>query len=197
MSASCIVLVLLPLISAQSFHRGRCPTPAVQPNFNLQEYMGKWYEIEKLPAYFAKGKCIQANYSLKKDGTVQVLNSQVSKGKKTVVEGTAKILDSHEPGKLGVRFTSFTPYSPYWVLTTDYTNVSVVYSCMDVLRVFHMDFAWILSRSPSLPDETVNRTKELLMSEGINVSNMKPTKQDCHEGNENDGDHDRSDENEG
>ncbi|MEQ2296762.1 hypothetical protein AMECASPLE_027877, partial [Ameca splendens] len=40
MSSSFFILLLLPLISAQSFHYGSCPTPAVQPDFDLQEYMG-------------------------------------------------------------------------------------------------------------------------------------------------------------
>lgn len=41
------------------------------------QYLGEWYEIEKLPAYFAIGECIRANYSMREDGTVQVLTSQV------------------------------------------------------------------------------------------------------------------------
>lgn len=41
-----------------------------------QQYLGTWYEIEKLPASFERGKCIQANYAVRKDGTIQVLNSQ-------------------------------------------------------------------------------------------------------------------------
>lgn len=41
------------------------------------QYLGEWYEIEKLPAYFAIGECVQANYSMGEDGTVRVLTSQV------------------------------------------------------------------------------------------------------------------------
>ncbi|KAK5613388.1 hypothetical protein CRENBAI_022833 [Crenichthys baileyi] len=184
MSPSFFILLLLPLISAQSFHWGSCPTPSVQPDFDLQEYMGTWYEIEKIPSYFDYGKCLEVNYLLKKDGTVQVLNSHVIKGEKMVVEGTAKVLDPREPGKLGVSYAPFTPYSPYWVLTTDYTNVTTVYSCTDFLSLFHLDFVTILSRSPSLPNEIVLHAKELLMSEGIDVSEMEPTKQDCYEDHE-------------
>lgn len=40
------------------------------------KYLGKWYEIEKLPASFEKGKCIEANYMLRPDSTIQVLNVQ-------------------------------------------------------------------------------------------------------------------------
>ncbi|XP_038147063.1 apolipoprotein D-like [Cyprinodon tularosa] len=187
MSPSCFVLLLLPLISAQTVRWGRCPTPPVQPDFKLQEYMGKWYEIEKIPAYFSYGKCIEANYLLRNDGTVLVRNSQVVNGTKMEVEGTAKLMDPREPAKLGVSFSRFIPYRPYWVLTTDYTNFTVVYSCTEMFGVGHIHFAWILSRSPSLPDETVQRCKEMLMREGIHVAAMKPTKQDCAPEEDHDG----------
>uniref|UniRef100_A0A3B3HRV9 Apolipoprotein D n=1 Tax=Oryzias latipes TaxID=8090 RepID=A0A3B3HRV9_ORYLA len=197
-----LLLLLLPLISAQTFHWGPCPSPQVQPNFRVekvtrahthghtrraalvltrvsQQYLGRWYEIEKLPASFEKGTCIEANYSLRKDGTIQVLNSQFYKEKVRSVEGTAVIRDSREPAKLGVSFSYFTPYAPYWVLTTDYTSLSVVYSCTSFLHLFHIDYAWILSRSPKPSPSTVRYVKQLLVREGIDISRMKATVQNC------------------
>uniref|UniRef100_A0A4W6DEG2 Apolipoprotein D n=1 Tax=Lates calcarifer TaxID=8187 RepID=A0A4W6DEG2_LATCA len=151
--------------------------PLVSPNFNLQQlmtsvcqqYLGKWYEIEKLPAAFERGKCIEANYAIRKDGTIQVLNSQTSF---RTAEGTAVVQDLREPCQ-----TWITPYSPYLVLTTDYTTLSVVYSCTDILRLFHVEYAWILGRSRFLPPETVRYAKNLLISEGIDLFRMKATDQ--------------------
>uniref|UniRef100_UPI0037E90E9A apolipoprotein Db n=1 Tax=Semicossyphus pulcher TaxID=241346 RepID=UPI0037E90E9A len=177
MSAVYLLLLLIPLVSAQTYHWGPCPVPKVQPNFNLQQYLGRWYEIEKLPASFERGKCIEANYAVRKDGTIQVRNTQFYKQKTRVAEGTAVILDPREPAQLGVSFSYFTPYSPYWILTTDYTSVSVVYSCTDILRIFHIDFAWILGRSRFIPLGTVEYAKELLIKEGIDICRMRPTDQ--------------------
>ncbi|TDG97489.1 hypothetical protein EPR50_G00226590 [Perca flavescens] len=177
MSAVYLLLLLLPLVSAQTYHWGPCPTPKVQPNFNLQQYLGRWYEIAKLPASFERGKCIEANYNVRKDGTIQVLNSQFYKDKVRVAEGTAVIPDLREPAQLGVSFSYFTPYAPYWILSTDYTSTSVVYSCTNILYVFHIDYAWILGRSRFLPPETVSYAKELLMNEGIDLFRMKATDQ--------------------
>ncbi|XP_022049604.1 apolipoprotein Db [Acanthochromis polyacanthus] len=177
MSAVYLLLLLLPLISAQTYHWGPCPTPKVQPSFNLQQYLGRWYEIEKLPASFERGKCIEANYAVRRDGTIRVLNSQFYKNKTRVAEGTAVIHDMRDPAKFGVSFSYFTPYSPYWVLTTDYTSVAVVYSCTDIFRIFHIDYAWILGRSRFLPYETVSYAKELLINEGIDLFRMKATDQ--------------------
>ncbi|XP_027861391.1 apolipoprotein Db [Xiphophorus couchianus] len=179
MSAVYLALLLLPLVSAQTYHWGPCPSPAVQPGFNVQKYLGRWYEIARLPNSFEKGKCMEANYALRKDGTIRVLNSQLYKDKVSTAEGTAVVPDTREMAKLGVSFSYFTPYSPYWVLTTDYTSLAVVYSCTDILRLFRVEYAWILSRSRFLPPLTVRYAKELLVGEGIDISRMKATDQNC------------------
>ncbi|XP_059901160.1 apolipoprotein Db [Gadus macrocephalus] len=176
-SAAFLILLVLPLVSSQSYHWGACPDPKIQPNFNIEKYLGTWYEIEKLPASFERGKCIEANYNTRPDGTIQVLNSQFYKQKFRTVEGTAVIPDPREPARLKVSFSYFTPYAPYWVLTTDYSTVAVVYSCTDVLHLFHIDFAWILSRSRFVQPQTVQYAKQLLAGEGVDVYRMKPTDQ--------------------
>lgn len=70
-----------------------------------------------------------------------------------------------------------TPYSPYWVLASDYTSLAVVYSCTDIFRLFHVDYAWILARSRFLPAEAVNYAMELMMEEGIDLTRMKMSDQ--------------------
>lgn len=37
MSVFYLLLLLVPLVSSQTYHWGPCPTPKVQPNFNLQQ----------------------------------------------------------------------------------------------------------------------------------------------------------------
>lgn len=70
------------------------------------------------------------------------------------------------------------PYSPYWILSTDYVNTALVYSCTDILRLFHVDFAWILSRTRTLPESTVMNAKETFAKNNIDVSRMIDTKQE-------------------
>ncbi|CAL9698255.1 unnamed protein product [Knipowitschia caucasica] len=173
-----LLLSLLPLLSAQTYHWGPCPSPKVQPGFSLQKYLGRWYEIEKLPASFAKGKCIEANFDVRKDGSIQVINQQYYKDKVRKVEGTMIMPDPREASKLGVSFSYFTPYSPYWVLSTDYVTVSVVYSCTDVLRLFHVEYAWVLGRSRFLPAEAVRYAQGLLLEEGVDLYKMRATDQE-------------------
>ncbi|KAF7646424.1 hypothetical protein LDENG_00188080 [Lucifuga dentata] len=121
------VLFMLLLVAmaadGQSLHFGTCPRPPVQNDFNITKYMGTWYEIEKLPAVFEKGKCVQATYTLQADGTVKVHNAELlSDGQINSIEGVAKVKDLSQPAILGVSFFKGVPDAPYWVLSTDYQS---------------------------------------------------------------------------
>lgn len=69
------------------------------------------------------------------------------------------------------------PYSPYWILSTDYVNYALVYSCTDILRLFHVDFAWILGRTRTLPEATIEKARETFANNNIDVSRMIASKQ--------------------
>ncbi|XP_006884345.1 PREDICTED: apolipoprotein D [Elephantulus edwardii] len=162
----------------QSLQAGKCPDPPVQENFDLNKYLGRWYEIEKIPTTFESGRCIQANYTLKENGNIQVINQEIrDDGSLNQIEGEATVPDASEPAKLGVKFSWLMPISPYWVLDTDYENYSVVYSCVSFIQLFHFEYAWILARTPSLPPETVSNLKASLTSYDIAADKMTVTDQ--------------------
>ncbi|TRY81970.1 hypothetical protein DNTS_030979 [Danionella cerebrum] len=163
-------------VSAQSIGSGKCPQPPVEQNFDPVRYMGRWHEIMKVPASFQKGECSQATYTLS-DGIVLVLNEELlADGTISSIEGTAKIVDPSEPAKLEVSFFEDARPGPYWVLTTDHDNYTLVYSCTDA-EIFHVEFAWILSRSRTLPKETVSELLDILKSHGINSDALIETDQ--------------------
>ncbi|XP_049454582.1 apolipoprotein Da, duplicate 1 [Epinephelus fuscoguttatus] len=168
---------ILPLIRAQVPHWGPCPEPAVQPAFNLRQFMGRWFEIAKLPAQFEKGRCIETNFTLTTDNSIRVVSSEILQGELRKIVGTGVIEDLKNPAKLGISYSYVLPYSPYWILSTDYTNVALVYSCTDILRLFHVDFAWILGRTRTLPDATIQRAMQIFANNNIDVTRMIPSKQ--------------------
>ncbi|KAM3604416.1 uncharacterized protein V6R79_010871 [Siganus canaliculatus] len=172
-----VFAIIIPLIRAQVPHWGPCPEPAVQPTFNLKLFMGRWFEIAKLPAQFEKGRCIETNFTLTTDSSIRVVSSEILKGELRKIEGTGVIEDMKNPAKLGITYSYVLPYSPYWILSTDYVNSALVYSCTDVLRLFHVDFAWILSRTRTLPESTLQKAKDIFASNSIDVSRMIPSKQ--------------------
>ncbi|XP_026169922.1 apolipoprotein D-like [Mastacembelus armatus] len=172
-----LVILTLPLIRAQVPHWGPCPEPAVQPAFNLKQFMGRWFEIARLPTQFEKGQCIETNFTLKTDSSMRVVSSEILNGELRKIEGIGVIEDMKNPAKLGISYSYVLPYSPYWILSTDYVNSALVYSCTDVLRLFHVDFAWILGRTRTLPESTVERAKEIFANNNIDVIRMIASRQ--------------------
>ncbi|KAG9340082.1 hypothetical protein JZ751_022002 [Albula glossodonta] len=165
-------------VNAQSLHMGRCPVPPVQQNFDVAKYMGTWYEVQKLPAFFELGKCNQATYTLQPDGVVKVVNAELlSDGILNAIEGTARVKNASEPAILEVNFFEGTPGAPYWVVSTDYENYSLIYSCTNYLGFLYVDFAWIMSRARTLPEATVTELLGKLTSSGISVKRMTVTDQ--------------------
>ncbi|XP_033838845.1 apolipoprotein D-like [Periophthalmus magnuspinnatus] len=172
-----LTLLCAVATSAQVISFGRCPKPAVQANFDSSRYIGKWYEIQKLPTNFQKGECGTATYSPKSPGVIGVFNKELLKdGTINSIAGSAKVKNPEEPAKLEVSFNG-TPPGPYWVLSTDYQGHSLVYGCQE-FGVFRGELAWILSREPTLPDETLEELHSILSAAGVDASKMVPTNQD-------------------
>jgi len=171
-------LLCILAANAQVFKPGRCPKPAVQQDFDPARYLGKWYEIQKMPMVFQRGQCCTATYSLQSPGVVGVLNAELlADGTVNTISGTAKPKDPAEPAKLEVTFFEYSPPSPYWVLSTDYGSYALIYSCND-FGLFHVEFSWILSREPTLPEETIEDLHSTLTSFGASVDKMTVTNQD-------------------
>ncbi|KAG7250766.1 hypothetical protein CRUP_016442 [Coryphaenoides rupestris] len=146
------------------------------------QYLGKWYEIEKLPNIFQKGECTTATYSLKSPGVVGVLNRELlPDGTINSIVGSAKAVDPSEPAKLEVSFFEGSPPGPYWVLSTDYIGHSLVFGCSEY-GPFHAEFAWILSREPTMDRETLTELQGILAAAGVNINKLSVTLQGeaCH-----------------
>lgn len=147
-------------------------------HIDLNRYMGQWYEIAKLPNRFEKGLiCVTANYQLRKDGKITVLNKGHLENNTAVIrsaEGIAVLPDKAIPGKLKVSF--FRPfYGDYCIIALD-SNYR--YSLVgDPSR----SYLWILSRTRSLEPETYNQLITIAKNNGFNVSEIMKTEQECEE----------------
>ena len=109
--------------------------------FDLNRYLGTWYEIARFPARFQRG-CKNAKAVYRKIGAkkISVENSCNRNGKRSVAEGSAVVTGT---GKLGVRFSVFQPVrAPYWILWIDDTYQTVA------VGEPGRKFGWILSRKP-------------------------------------------------
>ena len=117
-------------------------------HFNLQRYLGKWYELARIEHSFERGlQRTQAEYSLAPNGSILVTNRGYDPKHNTwkVSHGKAKTTIAPDIAALKVSF--FGPfYGGYNVVALDdnYQWAMVIGSSLD--------YFWILSRTPSLPE---------------------------------------------
>ena len=126
-------------------------TPVGQ--FDVQRYAGKWYEIARLDNRFERGlTAITAEYALRDDGTITVLNSgtSIESGERESAEGKARFAGPVDEAFLQVSF--FGPfYASYIVfeLGQDYDYAFVSGS--------DTDYLWLLAREPVISDTLKDR----------------------------------------
>ena len=138
-------------------------------SFDLDRYLGKWYEIARYDHSFERDLVgTTAEYSLRDDGKIKVLNSgylNTLDGPYKQSVGKAKPNKNGKPGQLRVSF--FGPfYGDYNILelAPDY-SYSVVGSSSP-------KYLWILSRTPQLAPETLNKIVKNLKQRGHDTDKL-------------------------
>ncbi|XP_042878650.1 apolipoprotein D-like [Penaeus japonicus] len=185
-SIAMVMSTIFSVTSAQDLFLGSCSNQAVVQNFDLNSYLGKWYEIEKYFAIFELGgKCITAEYSLLPNGGIKVVNTQtnVISGTESSAEGQAVLADpASGEAKLVVSFSPFggAPSGGdgnYWVLDTDYTSYAVVWSCAFDVKVANGQFLWILMRDQNPDPQRLNYVRSLIHNRGLDLTRLQRTDQ--------------------
>ena len=131
----------------------------VQPvsGFDLQRYLGTWYEIARLDHRFERGLTnVTATYSLRDDGGVKVVNRGYRSDDAEWDEaiGKAYFVGESDVGQLKVSF--FGPfYGGYNIVALD--NMNYDYSLVVGPT---RDYLWILARTPSLDQATIDMLVE-------------------------------------
>ncbi|MBF6648322.1 lipocalin family protein [Methylobacter sp. BlB1] len=137
--------------------------------FELNRYLGKWYEIARLDHSFERGLTdVTAEYSLKGDGGVSVLNSgfNAETGQRQSAEGKAYFVESPDVGRLKVSF--FGPfYGAYNIIALDKANYSYA-----MIAGPDRDYLWILSRTPTLDPKTLQALIDQAQSLGFATQNL-------------------------
>lgn len=124
---------------------------SVQPvtDFELNKYLGRWYEIARLDHSFERGlEKVSAEYSLREDGGVKVINRGFSnkKNKWSEAEGKAYFVRESNEGYLKVSF--FGPfYGSYLIFALD--TVDYQYAFVSGPSTSYL---WFLSRTPTVSD---------------------------------------------
>jgi apolipoprotein D and lipocalin family protein len=137
--------------------------------FELNRYLGKWYEIARLDHSFERGlEQVTAEYSLRDDGGVKVLNRGFSTAKEEwkEAEGRAYFVDEPTQGYLKVSF--FGPfYGSYVVFELDRTDYRYA-----VVSGPDTGYLWILSRTPTISDELMDRLVQVAREKGFETDKL-------------------------
>jgi apolipoprotein D and lipocalin family protein len=123
-------------------------------NFDLNRYLGVWYETARFPHSFEKGLVgVTATYSVSPDGKIKVENAGYRKtldGESSVALGKAKLAGKPTDGHLQVSFFLFF-YADYFIMDIDPDyQWALIGSKAD-------KYLWILSRVPQMEDITYNK----------------------------------------
>lgn len=143
-------------------------------DFQVKRYLGTWYEIARFDFRFEKNlDNTTAQYSLKENGNVKVLNSGYNyKTKKwKSANGIAKFRGDDRIAALKVSF--FGPfYAGYNVIALD-SNYEYA-----LVAGKSLDYLWILSRTKNIPDEVKNNYLKIAQDLGYDTSRLIWVKQD-------------------
>ncbi len=174
-----IFLIGIPvLISGLLFGQEKQKPPATVPKVDLKKYAGLWYEISKIPNSF-QDQCAYgttAEYKIDEDGEITVINKCYNEdGELDIADGVAKVVDEKTNARLEVSFVSFLGIRPFW---GDYWIIGLDENYKwAIVGTPNRKYGWILSRTPFLPDETLNTIYDILKSNGYNPDDFEKTKQ--------------------
>jgi apolipoprotein D and lipocalin family protein len=163
-----LISILTPAAQAQ-VERKELPPLEVVSFVDLDRYLGKWYEIARLPAFFQR-KCAASTaiYTKRDDGLIGVLNEcreKSSNGKVQRIEGKAWVEDTNTNAKLRVRF--FWPFSgDYWIIELDRNYQYVVVSEPN------RKYLWILSRTPQMDPILIKEILVRLREKGFDTNQL-------------------------
>ncbi len=172
-----IIVTAIMVVMVPDSHKSELE---VVSSVDLSRYVGRWFEIARLPNRFEK-KCadsVTATYALRPDGKIEVVNRcRKSSGKYTTAKGKAEIVDKKTNAKLKVTF--FWPfYGDYWILDLGSNYEYAVVG--DPSR----EYLWILSRTPRIEEALYQQLLGKMAARGFKTERMIRISQSADEANQ-------------
>jgi len=131
-------------------------------NFDLNRYLGKWYEIARLDHSFERGlEQVSAEYSRREKGGIKVINSRYSPEKNKWREAVGKAFFVRGPDEGYLKVSFFGPfYGSYVIFDLDQENYQYAF-----IASSNDSYLWFLARTPTvraeLREKFINRVTEL------------------------------------
>lgn len=173
---SAMATKLIFVLSLVKIIEGACPDVDLAPDFNTEQFLGEWYEIQAQASIFQSIKsCLKSNYSREEDGSIIVQSWGLGSSGEPVTTSTSMTI-SENPARM---ITNFVPgiNPPYEVLSTDYTSYACVHSCVSLGPVMN-DFVFIYSREKTLDERKIELCRSIFSKyDTTNVDDLISTPQ--------------------
>jgi apolipoprotein D and lipocalin family protein len=147
--------------------------PSVAPELELERFQGRWYEIARIPRDHDR-LChdTTADYRLVAPGRLELWHRchlSSAGGSLSEFRAPATVDDPEVPAKLTLDLGLYR--GSYWVLEVgkDYEYALIGHPSLTML--------WVLSRSASLPSETMRHLEDRASREGFSASALELTPQ--------------------
>jgi len=136
-------LALLSLILSGCAGYPKAITPV--KHFDIERYLGKWYEIARLDHSFERGlEQVTAEYTLLTNGQVKVVNRGFARSINQWKEAVGKAYFERETDEGYLKVSFFGPfYSSYVVFELDHENYQYAF-----ISGPNESYLWLLSRTP-------------------------------------------------
>lgn len=137
---------------------------------DLNRFMGEWYVIASIPTVIEKNAYnAMETYRLEEDGTIATTFSfrkDGFDGKRKVYSPRGFVRDTTSNAEWGMRFI--------WPIKADYRilHVNEDYS-QTVIGRNKRDYAWIMARTPSIPNADLFDHVRLLREQGYDTEELK------------------------
>lgn len=123
-------------------------------DFDVNSYLGRWYEIARLDHSFERGlDRVTAEYTLRDDGGIDVINRGFSTEKNEWKQADGKAYFVGDEGRGHLKVSFFGPfYGSYVVFELDKQDYQYAF-----VAGYNKSYLWLLSRTPSVSEELIAR----------------------------------------
>lgn len=137
-------------------------------DFELKPYLGKWYEIARLDHSFERDLTqVTAQYSLREDGGIKVINRGWSEKKQQwqSAQGKAYRVSKDDLAHLKVSF--FGPFYGSYIVFELGENYEYAFVSGNTKK-----YLWLLAREPQVSAALIERFKQQAVQKGFDLDNL-------------------------
>lgn len=168
-----ILFILITFLITACSSKDYLPLKVVK-YVDIDKYLGKWYEIARLPFSQQEGcSCTTAEYEIIDKETIRVINKCLKEGEIESASGKAFVVDRSNNAKLKVQF--FWPFKgDYWIIFLDENNYNWA-----VVGTPSRKYLWILSRTKQMNKPILDSLIQKISEAKFDTTKLIYTNQDC------------------